>query len=580
MSAQSAFQKVQSFIKTHALLAETTGIVIALSGGPDSIALLDILIRLQKAFRKNRKHAQEFNLHIAHLNHQLRGKASDEDAEFVRRLADKLEIPATVAALDINQLAETTRCGVEETARLARYRFLLDTAMQTGCNRIATGHTMSDQAETFLMRLARGAGLRGLASMRPMIPAHQFRDESEVSGVDEQDSGFRIQDSGDNRQQNDSSLAIANHQLPPAIRHPQFELPNAYCLLPTEIKLIRPLLAISREEVEQYCRKRHLAFRLDATNESLDYTRNRIRHEVLKVLREINPRIIEHLAQTAEIIALDDDALNQLTAELLGKAQIPSTIEAPNEKGIALSIVEILPHPQGVRRRLLIAATQQAQEKLLPPHSPVSAIESTHIKALEHLLVEGVSGDHVQLMDAIEVWREFNSLVFISTLKPDKPVVIKHQTPDENFNSKTFIEVNLNQPEQIIEAGEFRLQINRHQPIANLKEVIRQNQKIKERSGMDWFKVALDDARLPDHLILRTRQAGEKVRVVGQAKIKKLKNLMIDHKIPASRRATWLILATSDGEYVWSPGLPPALKFTANEQMPSIAIVQVLNTGF
>ena len=191
-----AFAKVRRYIERHALLKDVRGIVVAVSGGPDSIALLDMLARLQQRERargrgsegeKRRRGARInlpplphsptpplFSIHIAHLNHKLRGADSDEDAEFVRRLADSLSLPTTIECADVRAAAEQSRRGIEETAREIRYHFLLRVARATGADRIATGHTMSDQAETFLMRLARGAGSRGLAAMRPVCPAHEF----------------------------------------------------------------------------------------------------------------------------------------------------------------------------------------------------------------------------------------------------------------------------------------------------------------------------------------------------------------------------------------------------------------------
>ena len=537
MSAKSTFQKVQGFIKAESLLDETAGIVIALSGGPDSMALLDIFVRLQNASGK--KQPQKIELQIAHLNHQLRGKESDDDAEFVKRIADDLTIPVTIEAIDINKLAKETGKGIEETAREARYKFLLDTAIKTGCNRIATGHTMSDQAETFLMRLVRGAGLRGLASMRPVVPAHRFDKES---GVAEQILADDQRNAGWQRSHRSSPKPATGYRLPAA-----------------DVLLIRPLLCITREEVEAYCCQRKLAYLTDATNQSLDYTRNRIRHQALKILREINSRAIEHIAQTAEIIAADQDALDQWAIEALEKAKGSATPDEVEEKRSAYQVADIVNYPLGLQRRIVMEAIRQARAALAG--SQLSEIETAHVKAIEPLLEEQASGNRVVLPDGIEVWREFDALVF--TCVP---------------NEASFHNYPINQQEQVIEAGGFRLSVRRQQNRALLKAVIEQTQDLKKRAGRDWMTVALDDSKLSATLRLRTRQAGEKVLVVGQHKIKKLKNLMIDHKIASSRRATWPVVATSDGQYVWSPGLPPAIKFVASDKTKRLAIIQASKT--
>jgi tRNA(Ile)-lysidine synthase len=560
MSSKSTFQKVQDFIKTESLLNQTTGVVLAVSGGPDSIVLLNIFVRLQKALRKKKRQPQEIKLHIAHLNHQLRGKESDDDAEFVKRLAENLTIPATLETIDIKTLAEKKGKGIEETARVVRYQFLLDTALKTGCNRIATGHTMSDQAETFLMRLVRGAGMRGLASMRPAVPAHQFDKES---GAWSRESGVGEQDSD------------AGQQEP--IKRVQATSPPAHSKLPTEIHLIRPLLCITREEVEAYCAQRRLVFRTDSTNQNLDYTRNRLRHEALKFLREVNPRVVEHLAQTAEILAADQDALDELVAGFLEKARLPSTPGQQGEKPSAYSVKVIRHYPAGIRRRLIIEAIQQERTNRSANHFRLSEVEMAHIKAVERLLEDDTSGQRVNLPDGLEVWREFEALVLMQAFNSKEPASLSTQSLSDYSNHERIREYRLTQKEQVIEFEGFSLRIKRRQNLSLLKMVIEQTQEEKSRTGLNWMTVALDDAILPETLLMRTRQAGEKVLVVGQQKIKKLKNLMIDHKIATSRRATWMVVATSDGQYVWSPGLPPAIKFAAHDKTTRLAIIQATN---
>ena len=147
-----------------------TGVVVAVSGGPDSVALLDMLARLtgEDGARESDQPASQCRFHIAHLDHMLRGHQSENDALFVRALADKMGLEITIGAVDVRAAAEAAGRGIEETAREKRYDFLLSVANETGCDRIAVGHTMSDQAETFVMRVIRGAGPRGLSAMRPV----------------------------------------------------------------------------------------------------------------------------------------------------------------------------------------------------------------------------------------------------------------------------------------------------------------------------------------------------------------------------------------------------------------------------
>jgi tRNA(Ile)-lysidine synthase len=179
----SALDKVKEFIERNKMLRDRHGVVVAVSGGADSVALLDILKQISSIGDERPR------LHIAHLNHKLRGSESADDAEFVRRLAERFGFPFTISEADVRLAAETANRGIEEIARELRYNFLLGVARESDCDSIATGHTMSDQAKTFLMRVARGAGLRGLAAMRPISPVPVFDNAAAAEGGVEGETG-------------------------------------------------------------------------------------------------------------------------------------------------------------------------------------------------------------------------------------------------------------------------------------------------------------------------------------------------------------------------------------------------------
>jgi tRNA(Ile)-lysidine synthase len=480
------FEKVRSFITQHAMLKDARGVVVAVSGGPDSVALLDMLARL----RETASALLNLKLHIAHLDHKLRGRESAEDAEFVRQLAGRLGFSISIEASDVRAEAERSRKGIEEVAREIRYDFLLRVACETDCDRISTGHTMSDQAETFLMRLARGAGLRGLAAMRPVGPV---------------------------------------------------PIPNASLLL------IRPLLSITRADVEDYCRQRRLEFRIDATNQSADYTRSRVRSDVLPALRSINPRVVESIARAAQVIAADEDALNQLAAKFLDEARLNQSRELA-----AYRVAALLDQPVGLRRRMLISAINRVRAR------NGEEITSTHIAAVERLLANRMSGKRIELPCGLAIWREFDRLVFTRLT--------------DTARAAEAGELSVASPQ--VEAGGLRLILERGQSGCMLKTVIEQAEREKQTTGQDWFIAALDDEAMPDRLAVRPRRPSESALVAGQQKIKKLKNLMIDHKIPSSRRRFWPVVTTPDDRYIWSPGLPPAIEFAATDKTRRLAILR------
>ena len=149
-----------AFIRQHGMIAPGEGIVCALSGGTDSVCMLDILASLRKEL--------DFALYACHYNHCLRGEESDRDEAFARSICEKMEIPLFVGSGDVAAEAEKTGCGIEETARKMRYAFFDEALAHFGADRIATAHNADDNLETVVMHLARGTGLRGLCGIPPV----------------------------------------------------------------------------------------------------------------------------------------------------------------------------------------------------------------------------------------------------------------------------------------------------------------------------------------------------------------------------------------------------------------------------
>ena len=251
-------QRVRKTIERHNLLAGGDTVVVGVSGGPDSLCLLHILCRLGNDYA--------LALHVAHLNHCLRGAEADEDQAFVVELADRWGLPAHAESQDIAALAKERKLAVEEAARQVRYAFLARVAVRVGAQRIAVGHNADDQVETVLMHWLRGAGPAGLRGMQP------------VSGLDE--------------------LRLEGEEL----THGEGG---------SNLLLIRPLLDVPRSAIEAYCTTRDLRPRFDRSNLDTTYYRNRLRHELLPHLETYNPRIREVILRTAAIIAGDYAYLRQ-----------------------------------------------------------------------------------------------------------------------------------------------------------------------------------------------------------------------------------------------------------------------------
>jgi tRNA(Ile)-lysidine synthase len=224
---QPLLERIAEVITRHRMMERGQRVGVAVSGGADSVCLLHALRELAPRW--------ELRLSVLHLNHRLRGEESDGDAAFVCRLAADLGLECHAREIDV---AARNRNNLEQTARQARQEFFLDLLRGDRLDRVATGHTRSDQAETVLFRLIRGTGITGLAGVRPAT----------VDG------------------------------------------------------LVRPLLEVSREETREYLRRGGIAWREDSTNRDLTLTRNRLRHQLLPELaREWNPAIEESLARLATL---------------------------------------------------------------------------------------------------------------------------------------------------------------------------------------------------------------------------------------------------------------------------------------
>jgi tRNA(Ile)-lysidine synthetase-like protein len=256
-------QQVQRTLRRHAMIARGARVLVAVSGGADSLALLDALRQLGAT--------GGWSLHVATLDHGIRGAAGAADAAFVRDTARAWDLPVTVGRADVPTMAQSAGLGLEASARGVRYAFLLRLARSIGSSEIAVGHTQDDQAETVLLHLIRGSGLRGLRGILPVAPLSEAH-----------------------------IIADAAIVFDPPLADPR----AAPDLWPT---LVRPLIETSRATIDAYVAARGLEPRQDATNTDPAYLRNRIRHEVLPLLAELNPEIRAGLARTADLLREDAD---------------------------------------------------------------------------------------------------------------------------------------------------------------------------------------------------------------------------------------------------------------------------------
>ncbi|MBM4262134.1 MAG: tRNA lysidine(34) synthetase TilS [Deltaproteobacteria bacterium] len=238
----------------HGLWRPGERVLVAVSGGPDSMALLHLLSEL--------RHEVSLHLEVAHLEHGIRGDAAKNDARFVEEVARDLQLPCHLKEIDLPRLKSAAGKGnLEALARAARYRFFAEVMQRQGLAKVATAHTLDDQAETVLMWFLRGAGMKGLAGIVPRL-------EVEVG-------------------------------------------PDAKTT--KKITVVRPLLAISKAELLDYLASKNSAYRVDATNADTAYLRNWLRLELLPTLRaRLDERLPRRLSQQAGLLREEDAFLDEL----------------------------------------------------------------------------------------------------------------------------------------------------------------------------------------------------------------------------------------------------------------------------
>lgn len=418
------------------MLAPGARVIVAASGGPDSLCLLHVLRELEIRVTG-----------VAHVNHQLRGEDSEADERFVAALAGEMALP-------FHSTASPCRGGnLEQTARRARREFFYDLIRRGLADRIAVGHTRDDQAETVLFRMLRGSGLAGLAGILPV----------------------------------------------------------------TAEGLMRPLLGVTRGEVETFLRRRGIPWREDASNREPRFARNRIRHDLLPRLRQDwNPRLTEALAHLADLAYEEERWWATAVARLAQEMLVISS------GGVEVSVHRLAQLPRAVARRLIRHAIRQAKGNL-------HAVQFGHIEQVLELL-EGAG--QVQL-PGIHATRSFDWL----------RLAVPGQAPRHPTG------------------GELAVPGRRLAPDGNSMICL---DVIHRKQGADACATLKSDLyfrRIPERLVLRGWRPGDRYCPVGHANERKLKELFQRQRIPSWRRPFWPILCCGD-TILWARDFGPAREYS------------------
>ena len=464
-------RQVQQSIARYDLFASGESIVVGVSGGPDSLCLLHVLHQLRADMR--------LRLHVAHLDHGLRGGDGEEDAAFVRTTAAAWGLECTVERQDVSVLTPRPGVAVEETARQCRYSFLADVCRRIGATTIAVGHNADDQSETVLMHWLRGAGLSGLRGMLPVTPLDSLR----LASVGEE--------------------AQETHSL----------------------RLVRPLLQVTRDDIEAYCQEHALEPRFDRSNLDTTFNRNRLRHELLPLLETYNPRVRDILRRSATVIA-DDYALLQ---ELLQRAW-SDTVVSEDGRMVEFRLNGWRALPLSLQR----ATVREAVRRLRRSLRDVSWI---HIEDALWLAREKSTGAQATLPQGLMLTIGYESLVIASMESPPRG-------PDLPLLHVSHLSLARSGP-TVLPGTAWRAEITLLVP-SELPSGWQRNP--------DRWQVFLDAGAVENGLALRSRVPGDRFQPLGMGgRTVSVSDYMINRKLPRDLRDRWPLL-TGPGRIVWVAG--------------------------
>ncbi len=455
-------ENIEIILRGQCGLDKSRPIVAGVSGGPDSLCLLEAMRQAG------------YPVIAAHFNHRLRPE-SDSEAKLVEETASRLGVPFVTDGGDVQAYAGSHGMSVEEAARHLRYTFLFGQARRLEAQAVAAGHTADDQVETVLMHFLRGSGLTGLKGM--------------------------------------SHRAVL----------PSFD---------AEIPLVRPLLDVWREETLAFCTLHGLQPVMDPSNNSLTFTRNRLRKLLIPTLETYNPKFREAVWRSVQTLKADHALLHE--AVEAAWAECVSRLEP---ELVVFDLAQLLKRSGGMQRNLLrraVAAVQPAQE--------------TSYAMLERLtaFIHDPAAVQTDLTGGLKLVREGENL-YLGGPGAALPYDQWPQLPGEPASFRL-------EPPCVVElpAG-WRLSGENWRLPALAREQAVTNQ--------DAFQVWLDAESLPGDLELRARRPGDRFEPLGmEGHSQKLSDFLVNEKVPQRARERWPLLCSGDA-VVWVPGYRPAHPF-------------------
>lgn len=446
-------QQMHRFIAQHKMIKDGETVLVAVSGGADSLALLHSLNALRSQLN--------CQLHVVHLNHCLRPDA-DADADFVRQHAVDLRLPCTIQRMEIPLLAQQWKRSVEAAGRKARYQFYESIATTVDATKVALGHHQDDIAETVLMNLIRGSGAAGLKGIAPVRDA----------------------------------------------------------------KFIRPLAGFTRQQIEAFLTSIGVVPRHDTTNTDTRYLRNRIRHELIPQLENnYNPNIKTRLSRTADVLRAESEYLDTTARKALETCRI----QDPHES-VVLDSIKFRQYHIALQRRMLRQSVSEIS-------GDMSDLYFTHCEKMLNLIQAEASNALLALPNGLQFRRAYQQLIFerkpVETGNFAYPIVTVGKTSIEVLNTEITAELRNIEPSSTLALPDGKF------------EAIFDYEKIR--------KVFAETSLKAFPLTVRNRQQGDRFQPYGMQGTKKIKDFLIDAKVPRYERDR-IPLLVCDNQVLWIIG--------------------------
>jgi hypoxanthine phosphoribosyltransferase len=452
-------------------------VVVAVSGGPDSLCLLDVLAHLCADLG--------CNLHVVHLDHRLRGAEAAAEATFVAETAARLNLPCTVETVDVRALALERKLNLHAAGRLARYRLLARVALTIGAQAVATAHHADDRAETVLLHLVRGAGVEGLRGIRPVVAWEEWCAIAADPSLSPQ----------------------AGEQRP---------------------RLIRPLLDITRAEIEAYCAEHGLAPRRDPSNDDRRYLRTRVRQDVLPALAALNPQIVAALGRTAadcaEVADFLDQELDRTWPSLVAVQASRVVFDGRRWRDL---------HPALRHAALRRAYTLVGGSDTLGRDDVVRACAAVG---------RGV-GKRIELPGSVALVTGYDGGF----------AIMRSEAPPQEGVRLPVAETILVVPGRVELSDGCALCAD---------------YCLAAAPASRW-EVFLDATACASPLIVRRRHPGDRMRPEGGRGTRRLQDIMVDARVPRALRDTWPIVASGE-RIIWLPGIGVAQGMSAAIGQPAL----------